>query len=260
MSIIFLLTGNAREFPFNIQYHMRNTEILDSYNKYIFTDKFKSLYKYKIYISTDDIHLADTVNYFSEDNIGNIHLLNTDYYRKHVNNKTENVNKYFDIYNNKDWSNHWKYDNSIHQHYKILDCYNLFKNDNLENCDYIVRLRMDVAITMDILDVISSFTQNPELGIFLHWDWFALGKPEIMKWYCTGLENNYGNYKYDVVVPDILPVMGDYKELNRYKWTYSPERQLFEMLFDYCNCNNLDINKTIVDTNKFCKLVRTYNI
>lgn len=46
MSIIFLFTGNARTFPFNIYYNMRNAEILDSYNKYIFTDKFKSLYKY----------------------------------------------------------------------------------------------------------------------------------------------------------------------------------------------------------------------
>ena len=75
MSIIFLFTGNARTFPFNIYHNMRNAEILDSYNKYIFTDKFKSLYKYKIYISTDDIHLSDTIYYFSE-NIGNIHLLN----------------------------------------------------------------------------------------------------------------------------------------------------------------------------------------
>ena len=255
MSIIFLFTGNARTFPFNIYHNMRNAEILDSYNKYIFTDKFKSLYKYKIYISTDDIHLSDTIYYFSE-NIGNIHLLNTGYYLKDVDNKTDNINKYFDVYNKKDWSNHLKYDVSIHQHYKILDCYNLFKNDNLENCDYIIRLRMDTVFNMDILDVLSLFTQKPELEIFLSWDFFALGKPEIMKWYCTGLENNYGNYNYNAIVPDVLPVMPDYKQLEPRVHGYSPERQLFEMLFDYCNRNNLDINKAILNNDTFCKIIR----
>ena len=39
--------------------------------------------------------------------------------------------------------------------------------------------------------------------------------------------------------------MPGYKHLCRYKWTYSPERQLFEMIFEYCKNNNLDINKSI---------------
>lgn len=154
-------------------------------------------------------------------------MLNTGYYLKDVDNKTDNINKYFDVYNKKDWSNHLKYDISIHQHYKILDCYNLFKNDNLENCDYIIRLRMDTVFNMDILDVLSLFTQKPELEIFLSLDFFALEKPEIMKWYCTGLENNYGNYNYNVIVPDILPVMSDYKQLEPRVHEYFPERQLF---------------------------------
>ena len=245
-NIIFLFSGESRTFPFNIDQNKRKTCILDSYNKYIFTDKFKSLYKYKIYISTSDIHLDDTINYFSKNNIGNIHLLDTDFYLKTPKNKTENLKKYLDLYNNKDWSNYQKYDHTISQHHKILDCYNLFKNDNnTENYDYIIRIRMDIEIKQNIIDVLSLFIQNPELKIIMDWDFFAIGKPKIMECYCTGLNNNYGNYNYQVKVPDILPIMHDYHYLDKYRWTYAAERQLFEMLFEYCNNNYLDINKSI---------------
>ena len=256
MNIIFLFSGNARSFPFNIENCKRNNNILDSYNKYLFTKEFKESYKYKIYFSTDDIHLEDTINYFSSNNIGNIHLLNTNFYLKDIDNKTENINKYFHKYNNKDWSNHQKYDNSIEQHYKILDCYNLLKNDkNIEKYDLIIRLRMDVEININILDIISLFTKKPNLEIALCWDFFAIGKPKIMECYCTGLNNNYGNYNYQVKIPDNLPIMQDYNYLDKHRWTYAPERQLFEMLFEYCNNNNLDINEVIENTN-FCFIIR----
>jgi len=250
--IVFLLTGESRTFPFSLDNQKRNINILNSYNKFIFTDKFKLLYNYKLYISTDDIHLHDTISYFSVNNIGNIHLLDANFYLTEPKNKTENINIYFDKYNNKDWMNHQKYDGSIFQHYKILDCYNLFKNtEPLENCDYIIRLRMDIEITNNIIDILYLFEENPELEIIVDWDFFAVGKPKIMDCYCSGLNNNYGNYNYQIDVPDNLPIMYDYKDLDRFRWTYAPERQLFEMLFEYCNNNNLDINKSIKSVNCF---------
>ena len=60
--------------------------------------EFKTLYDYKLYISTDDINLHDTISYFSVNNIGNIHLLNTGFYFIEPKNKTENINIYFDKY------------------------------------------------------------------------------------------------------------------------------------------------------------------
>jgi hypothetical protein len=44
-----------------------------------------------------------------------------------------------------------------------------------------------------------------------------------------------------------LPLMRDYNNKNRRAWTYAPERQLFEMLFEYCITKNLDINQTICE-------------
>jgi hypothetical protein len=171
--------------------------------------------------------------------------------------KTTNIQKYLNKYNNKDWTNHQKYEKSIHQHYKILDCYNLLKNDEemFQNCDYIVRLRMDVEINNNILDILSFFTKNIELQIVLCWDFFALGKPKIMNCYCSGLDNNYGEYCYNTCLPDKLPIMNDYSKLEKFKWTYAAERQLFEMLFEYCNQNELDINKSI-QSNNFCTIIR----
>jgi len=91
--LIFIISGQSRTSPFS---HLnRNMSILDSYNKYhkwfiIFTDELKNTYDYKVYITTDDIHLQDTIDYFGK-NIGNIHLLNTNYYMKNVDNKINDV-------------------------------------------------------------------------------------------------------------------------------------------------------------------------
>jgi hypothetical protein len=257
-NIIFLFSGQSRTSPFNIDYSKRKNVILDSYNKYIFTENFKSLYNYKIYITTDDIHLQDTINYFSIENIGNIHTLKTGFYLKPITKNINTIDYYLDSYNKKDWSNYRKYVNSIHQHYKILDCYNLFRNDDLYNTNdtYIVRMRLDTVINKNILDILSLFNNNHDLKISMCWDFFALGTFKIMECYCTGLENNYGNYNYLTIVPDNVPIMVDYKKMDKKKWTYAPERQLLEMLFEYCNVNNIDINKAMCNIHGNVKIIR----
>jgi hypothetical protein len=244
--ITFLFSGQSRTFPFCHDSTLISNNILDSYNRFIFTEKFKELYDYKIYITTDDIHLQYTIDYFSKNNIGNIHLLNTSFYLFDIENKLGNIDEHLEKYNNNDWSKHQKYENSIHQHYKIMDCYNLFANDiNSKKPDYVVRLRMDTQFTMNIIDMIDNLNNHPEHEILMDWDFFAIGKPNIMNCYCNGLKNNYGKYNFNTIVPNNLPLMFDYHYIERHRWTYAPERQLFEMLFEYCNKNNLDINSVI---------------
>ncbi|NDG32468.1 hypothetical protein EB118_20640, partial [bacterium] len=246
--IIFLFSGNARTSPFSYEVNDRNYKILKSYTEYVFTDEFKKKYNFRIYVTTDNIHLQDIKDYFKEINIGNIHLIGKnyeiDYYMKHIDNKLDNINSYMDVYNSKDWSYYDKYENSIHQHYKIMDCYNLFENENdIKQCTFIVRLRMDIEFTENILRILTLLEEDPYIQIFMHWDFFAIGKPEIMRCYCNGLKGNYGNYNFKTVVPEFLPVMIDYNHLERKRWTYAPERQLFEMLFEYCN-NNKPVSYT----------------
>lgn len=257
--IVFLFSGNARTSPFTVDPQKRSREILDSYNRYVFTDEFKEKYDYEVYITSDNIDLKDTVQYFSQNHIKNIHLLDSDYYlttNSETNPEIKNIEYYLNKYNDKDWTYYDKYDGSIHQHYKILDSYNLAKkNGSLQDADYIVRIRMDVKFHKNIEDVLEKFEENPDLEVVLSWDYFAIGKPEIMECYCTGLENNYGNYKYEVPVPEKLPIMEEYFVNDKKRWTYAAERQLFEMLYDYCHQKNLDINKTIMK-DKICSIER----
>jgi len=192
--VVFLFSGNARSSPFAHNPVRASKRILDTYNRYIFTEELKSRYDYKVYMSSDNIHLENTKKYFSN-HIGNIHLMENDYYLYNSEIKTKEVSTYLDKYNKKDWSSHQKYDNSIYQHHKIIDSYNLFLNDKIK-CDYIVRLRFDIEFNKDIVELLGKFTEDPDIKLLLDWDMFAIGKPHIMNTYCTGLEKNYGNYNY----------------------------------------------------------------
>lgn len=243
---IFLFSGQSRVFPFCKDKSKRNVEVLNSFNKYVFTEDFKRLYDYQIFISTDDIHLSDSINYFGKEHIENIHLLNTGYYYKNINNEIKPVSEYLNAYKKKDFQGCRQYDNSIHQHYKILNCYNMFRNSkHFNSADIIIRMRLDVIIRNHFLPLIQKLEQDPQLQITMSWDFAAIGKPSIMECYFTGLENNYGNYKFNVKVPLKLPIMQDYHKKDKKRWTYAAERQLFEMLFEYCVINKVDINTAI---------------
>lgn len=259
MSIIFIFSGNARTSPFNLDITKRCNDILKSYNEYLFTEQFKATYNYKIYITADNIHLQDTINYFTLDKIGNIHLVDTDFYLKPITQNIPDINFCLEKYHKQNFNHNDVYDNSIYQHHKLLDCYNLFRNDN-ENPLFIIRIRLDVIIQTNIFDMLSLFESNPQLKIICHWDFMSIGKPYIMQCYCTGLENNYGNYVFLTPVPENPPLMPEYHTIERKRWTYSPERQLFEMLFEYCNNNNLNIHDSIksnhIKSNHMCSIVR----
>jgi hypothetical protein len=255
MTIIFIFSGNARSSPFNIDKTKRSDAILKSYNDFLFTPEFKSKYDYKIYITADNIHLEDTIRYLTTEKIGNIHLTDTNYYYKPITKKIPEVGVFLKKYNEKDFGNHQKYENSIHQHYKIHDCYNLFRNDGIVPT-YIVRMRMDIILRKNILEFLDLFESNQDLQISCNWDFMAVGKPNIMKCYCTGLENNYGNYTLTTPVKENPPIMINYHSLNIPRWKYSPEIQLFEMLFEYCINNNIDLHKSINADYYFAEIIR----
>ena len=257
MSVIFLFSGQSRTSPFNLNIRQRYNDILKSYNEYLFTEKFKATYDYKIYITTDNIHLQDTIDYFTPEKIGNIHLLDTDFYLKPITHKIPDSDFFLQKYRKIDFKGNESYDNSICQHHKILDCYNLFRNDD-ENPLFIIRIRLDVIIRTNIMDMLNLFKTSPNLNIICDWDFMSIGKSDIINCYCTGLENNYGNYSFFTFVPENPPIMLDYHTVDRNRWTYAPERQLFEMLFEYCNNNNLDINNSIKSIN-MCSIVRHDN-
>jgi hypothetical protein len=254
--IIFLFTGQSRKSPFSNNNDNESNDILKSYDKYIFTNEFRENYKYKIYMSTDDINIELVKRYFCPNTIGNIHLFNNDFYLNESK-KINTIDKYFNRYNNKDFLNCQKYDNSIHEMYKVLDCYSLYENSNYyENATYIVRIRFDTIFNKNIINILNFF-EKKSCEILMHSNIFAIGKQNIMKYYCKTLDNKYGDYNYDSDLSNIdYPLVCDvYKLLDKNRWTYAPEFQLFETLFEYCNKNNLNINDTLIPID-FCEIFR----
>jgi len=247
-NIIFLFCGESRCNPLS---HNNNKQynILDSYNNLIFTELFKTKYNYKIFITTDDIHLENTFNFFGKDKIVNIHLLNTGFYHKPIKNNIRNIDYYLNIYNQNDFSYYWKYENSIRQYYKVLDCYNLFKNEKNIKYDYIVRIRLDIVFTENILNILNNFN-DLNIELLTDWDFFSIGKSLIMDYYCRTLENKYGKYNFSAILENInFPnICKDYLNLKNNenaRWRYAAEIQLFDALFEYCNINNYNINEKL---------------
>jgi hypothetical protein len=252
--IVFLFTGEARTSPFAHNPSPKSNEIMNSYIKYIFTDEFKSKYKYKIYISTNDIHLSNTINYFDSSNIGNIHLMNTNYYFNPNINKLKPINIFIDRYRkimkskpSYTYDKYEKYEGSIHQHYKLLDAYNLLLNDAIifEQCTLICRIRLDIIVNVNIIELIDKFT-NPKCELISNWDIFSIGRKGIMGCYLNVLIKN-GFYTNDMKMPEnlIIPNYETSSSYCKYRWTYAPEIQLFKMLCEYCNTHNFNIMDAI---------------
>ena len=245
--IVFLFTGEARTSPFAHNAMHKSHEIMNSYINYIFTDDFKSKYKYKIYISADDVHVSNTINYFDANNVGNMHLLNTDYYLNPIKNKLKPVNFFVDRYN-KIWKSrpYDKYEGSIYQHYKLFDAYNLLLNDNdvLQQCTLICRIRLDVVVNINILELINKFV-NPKCEIVCHWDVFAIGRTGIMGCYLSALIKN-GFYTNRIKMPRNL-IIPNYEtsSYDKHRWSYAPEIQLIKNVCYYCIKHKFNIMNAI---------------
>ena len=253
--IAFLFTGQTRKNPLSTSTDVHEY-ILDGYTNFIFTPEIKSQYNYDIFISTDNIDIPKTINYFGIEHVKNIHLHDTDEYYNNINNPINTIDYFINKYNNQDKHGCWSHDSSIYQHYKICDAFNLLENfTNYNEYDYIIKIRLDLAFHSNMLNVFHLFN-DPNVEILCDWDTFAIGKPEIMKCFCTTLQNKYGTYTFNAVVnvdPTICMGYNNYKSPHNYsRWVYSPEIQLFETLFEYCNLRNLNINDTI----KECKCCR----
>ena len=271
--LAFLFSGESRCNPLSHNSHKRN-EILESCNNFLFTKELKENYKYDIFISTDDIHLENTYNYFGIENIKNVHLLNTNFYFETINKNIPNVDHYINRYRNQPKKKGCtRYEGSIYQHYKILDCFNLLENyTSYTDYDYIIRLRLDTVFDCNLLECIQFLDLNSNVQLLTRWDFFGIGKPDIMKCFCSSLNNKYGTYTFNSKTDNLetVNICLDYNNLKHnefQRWTYAPEIQLFETLFEFCEKNQLDINETIKDVlnkdgtnlleNKtFCYIVR----
>lgn len=252
--VAFLFTGESRCNPMGFCQNPRH-DILDSYNRNIFNYEFTTKFDYDIYISTDDVNLHTTIEYFGPDKIKNIHIIKSfyghpEYYLEEVPSKLKPENCYVYDYEQQNFHDCISYPNSIRQNYKICDAYNMLQQKNI-HYDFIVKIRFDNTVLTNIMECFKKFEDNAELQIIGQTDMFFIGKPDIMKFYCRSIDRNYGKYNFNLTNHVFNSNIIDYKTYQEWKtheyqrWTYAYEVQVWETLFEYCALNNLDLDKSI---------------
>jgi hypothetical protein len=134
--------------------------------------------------------------------------------------------------------------------------------ENYENYDYIIRCRLDTEFLSDVANEIEIMNYNTNVHLVGAWDAFAIGRPEIMKRYCCLVaDGKYGTYDYLHKEREISnTLIGKHRyhtaKLDPLSWYYSPEMQLFEMLFQYFDENNYDINDAVRGCSYIIRILR----
>lgn len=266
--VCLLFSGQARSSPFAEKKERKEDKendsapspparILESYRRFLLSSTFEKNYRYIVFVSTDECDTQSIVDFFGMDNIGNVHTFNNDEYLYKIQNKIPSVDFFLDRYNQQNFGLYTPYPGSVHQYYKVLDCFNLFRNSEwYQKTDYIARVRMDTMFKTSVYDALTTLQDDPKLHILVHWDFFALGKPEIMEMYCTTVEHGFGTYTNKIKVPDEPPIMVDYNSIEMGRWMYAPERQLFEAIFEWCNNQQLDVFEAINYTKSEVEILR----
>jgi hypothetical protein len=245
--IALLICGQTRTNPLSNN-SVKHEIITDAWDKYIFSEKFKELYSYDIYISTDNINIDNAQEYFGKDNVKNIHTLDNDWYLNPVETKIPTQKELLPV--DKIPPGYWDYPAIPPMYYKVYDCYNLMKNNHIEY-DYITRLRFDTVIQTDILECLNRLEQDGQ-ELVLYADMFFIGKKDIM---CYILEFIHSVNKHTAYCDKTLGSMivwGDPAGKlppDEARWAYSAEGQISEYLRLYYLKQNVEAGTKIICMN-----------
>ena len=177
-----------------------------------------------------------------------------------VTNQIPDENYFMDIYNNtNDFQGFSSYLQNVHQFYKWYDAWNLMDKTEYEyEYDYIIKSRLDIEFISNVMECIHMLQENKDMQLIGQDDWFAIGRPHIMKNAYLNLITKplFDFRKTNHIFENNLIDFQKYRERKEntshqgfFQWTYAPETQLYESLFDYCSTNNMDIDTSIKGKN-----------
>jgi len=262
--VCVLIVGQMRTNPLSGS-SLSTDVITNSIKKYIFNDKFKSRFNYDVYISTDNLDINSTTEFFG-DNLKNIHMsereylkndnLSPDWYLHPINRQLPPVKHFLDLYDTYDLDGNASYKFQIYQWYRKLCGFNLI--DNYTNYDYFVVIRPDLEYHCDFSELFDFIEKNTKCQVIGRHDFYAVGKPEIMKYYCE-LVYKFGSYNknkinYSITQPNLFPPQF-FNDADTKRWTFAPETQLACHLFTYCINNNLNIYDTMLDVSVISRTI-----
>jgi hypothetical protein len=186
--------GQMRTNSLNPQFK-RDTIIIDSLKEYLFNDEFKTKYEYDIFISTDDIDIEAAYNFFGENNIKNIHLIEKNFYLNPIENYIEDYEFFHELYLQTNFIE--SYDihlSQLYQYYRLYDAYNMLKNyQNKSNItyDYAIRLRPDTSLNKNLMELFNKL-ENTDIKIILEHNLFQICKFEFSEIF--NVIETYGTY------------------------------------------------------------------
>lgn len=244
LKVAYIFSGQLRSSPFSTNVSQRSPEILQSYREFLGLQDVEA----RVYIfNSETVDCAQvgnvfphySIHYTTDDTELEGYLCN---YRKFVQQNARGLTPY---------------ENSIHQHFKIMKAYELYKADVEFSAEVVVRLRMDAQLTRSLLPDIISVAAQKGHKLVGHWDFVAVGSPEVMQHYCTAIHNGYGRYTFQTTFRyrESPPMMSDYFQVDPTRWTLAPERQLFEHMFRFCQERDLVAND-VLESQPSCELVR----
>ncbi len=249
--IAFCIVGQVRTNSCVSDYS-QDEYMKEFWDNNIFNTELKENYDYDVFISCDkNINIEKTKSYFGN-HLKNIHIINDDntdseYYMVPIKNKLPSLDDMFK--NNEKYKNKDNYFiNSISQYYKLYDSYNLLENNsNINNYKYIIRMRFDILFDYDIINILNDINNDLTSELYIFWEIFSIGKPNIMKQYFKILDNyesyDFTKQRHDMKI-GITGSSNSYYSLPN-NWKNATEIKMYENLYSYCNKNNLDIDTTI---------------
>lgn len=249
--IAIMLTGQMRTN--GLSNDSNDTIILDSIKKYLLNNTFKENFEYDVFISTDQIDINKTKEYFGN-NLNNINLTEKNWYYNPISVEVESYeyfyNKYLDIIKNKPEYN--SYIGPFYQNYRIYCCYKMIiDNEEKTNThyDYYIKIRPDSIITQDFTQLMLLII-NSNKKICMEHDHIIIVNNEykdIFKFI-----HFIGLYQFNIHNDDKMfkhlfpPWQYDICEEQNYNlYFFCPERQLIEYIRSLANENKELLNKKI---------------
>lgn len=251
--IAFLYSGQIRSNSLS-DVSNNDSSILDSWLLHLFNNDLKNKYDFDIFISTNTLDIERTKTFFGENNIKNIHFIESDYYLKKIDNyiPTFEFLKNIHLQQIHPSEKHWIKPHTMWQSYRMYDVYNLYANyvkATGQEYDLICRFRLDTPFKQSMVFAFDQVANSEVLKAITFSDIFTVGKPDIMEHYMTSIENKFLHYNEIIDLNDwnyfIYTKKQHYEKANDRWWKYSAEKQSTECFLEYCRNNNLNPNEVL---------------
>ncbi len=193
-----IISGQIRANSLNPDF-THDSIILDSIKEYFLNEEFINEYEYDIFISTDQIDVDKSKEFFGE-NLKNINLTESNWY---MNNQEIQINQ-FEYYYNKyikiteKYEGYEFYPNAVYQYYRMFVAYTMLKKYQLDTnskYDFFVRIRPDARLTQNIVPIFKLLDENNKY-LFIEHEQLLIFNPELEDIF--KLIEHYGEYTENI--------------------------------------------------------------